>query len=59
MGHIDEKMVPVKIRQQIFASIKVDFSNAWLADESVEECYLAAIREVFISEIHKGRRIQL
>ncbi len=59
MGHIDEKMVLVKIRQQIFASIKVDFSNAWLADESVEECYLAAIREVFISEIHKGRRIQL
>ncbi len=54
MGHIDEEMVPEKIRQQIFASIKVDFSNAWLADESVEECYLAAIREVFISKFIKG-----
>ena len=40
-------------------SIKVTFNNAWLVDEPDVERYLPAMREAFVSEIHKGTRIQI
>ncbi len=52
-------VVDKKVEYILGRSIRVSFDKAWLADESDVERYLAAIREVFISEIHKGRRIQL
>ncbi len=40
-------------------SIPISFGKAWLADESDVERYLKLMREAFLSEIHKGKRIQI
>jgi uncharacterized protein len=40
-------------------SIKVVFNKAWLADESDVDSYLASMREALLSEIRRGKRIQI
>ncbi len=40
-------------------SVKVSFDKAWLADETDVERYLESMREALLSEIHKGKRIQI
>ena len=52
-------VVEKKVEFILGQSIRVSFDKAWLADESDVELYLAAMRKAFISEIHKGTRIQI
>ena len=40
-------------------SVKVSFDKAWLADESDVERYLKSMREALLTEIRKGKRIQI
>ncbi|WP_028584971.1 BREX system P-loop protein BrxC [Desulfogranum mediterraneum] len=40
-------------------AVLVPFEKAWLADETDVDRYLTAMREAFLEEIHKGKRIQI
>jgi len=40
-------------------AIKVPFKKAWLADENDVEEYVVSMRKAFLSEIKKGKRIQI
>ncbi|WP_289020497.1 BREX system P-loop protein BrxC [Desulfobacter postgatei] len=40
-------------------NVKVSFDKAWLADEADVERYLESMREAFMEEIQKGKRIQI
>jgi len=40
-------------------TIPVAFDKAWLADEGDVERYLKAMREALLTEIHKGKKIQI
>ncbi len=40
-------------------AVRVPFDKPWLADESDVDRYLESIREAFLTEINKGKRIQI
>jgi len=40
-------------------TISVAFDKVWLADEGDVERYLKAMREALLTEIHKGKKIQI
>lgn len=39
------------------ASLKVEFSSPWLANEDDVDAYLQSLRETLLAEIHSGKRI--
>lgn len=53
-SHPEPRIAYVPIR-----SMKVSFDKAWLADETDVERYLDSMRKALLSEIHKGKRIQI